>query len=155
MECLRAKADLFACSLEKMPGINPSAACHKLNVNSKFKPINQKRRHQSTKNAHVAKEIVKGLPQAKFIFEINYTQLLSNAVLVKMASRKWHMCFDYTDLNKACPKDTYLLPNIDKLMDNSSDYKLLSFMDAYSYCNQIPMDENDKKHTTFMIEGAN
>ena len=42
------------------------------------------------------------------------------------------MCVDYTDLNRVIPKDAYPLPNIDKLVDNSSGYKLLSFMDAYS-----------------------
>ena len=53
-------------------------------------------------------------------------------VLVKKASGKWRMCVDYTDLNKACPKDPYPLPNVDKLVDGSSGYKYLSFMDAYS-----------------------
>jgi len=51
------------------------------------------------------------------------------------------MCVDNIDLNKACLKDAYMLLNIDKLVDNSSGYKLLSFMDAYSGYNQIPMDK--------------
>jgi hypothetical protein len=38
------------------------------------------------------------------------------------------MCVDFTDLNKACPKDPYPLPNIDKLIDEPSGYKMLSFM---------------------------
>jgi len=41
------------------------------------------------------------------------------------------MCVDCTDLNRAFPKDAYPLPNIDKLVDNSSCYKLLSCMDTY------------------------
>jgi len=65
------------------------------------------------------------------------------------------MCVDYTDLNRACPKDAYPLPNIDKLVDNSSGYKLLSFMDAYSGYNQIAMAEEDKKKTTFMTDSGN
>jgi len=65
------------------------------------------------------------------------------------------MCVNYTDLNKVCPKDAYLLPNINKLVDNSSGYKLLSFTDAYSVYNRIHMDKNDRRHTTFMTEGAN
>ena len=39
---------------------------------------------------------------------------------------------DFTDLNKACPKDSYLLPRIDQLMDSIAGHKLLSFMDAFS-----------------------
>ena len=73
-------------------------------------------------------------------------------VLVKKASGKWRMCVDYTNLNKARPKDTHLFPNIDKLVAKLSGYKLLSFTDDYSRHNQIPMDKDDRKHTTFMIE---
>ena len=42
------------------------------------------------------------------------------------------MCVDYTNLNRTCPKDAFTLPNIDMLVDNLADYKILSFMDAYS-----------------------
>ena len=65
------------------------------------------------------------------------------------------MCIDYTDLNRDCSKDAYPLPNIDKMVDNSADFKLLSFMDAYFGYNQIPMAKTDKKYTTFMTESDN
>ena len=65
------------------------------------------------------------------------------------------MCADYTNLNRACPKDAYPLPSIDKLVDNSAGFKLLSFMDAYSGYNQIPMAKSDKKYTAFMTESGN
>lgn len=41
------------------------------------------------------------------------------------------MCVDYLDLNRVCTKDVYPISNIDKLVDSSSGFKLLSFMDAY------------------------
>ena len=65
------------------------------------------------------------------------------------------MCIDYSDLNKACPKDAYPLPNIDKLIDNYAGFKLLSFMDAYSSYNQIPMAKTEKIYTAFMTESGN
>ncbi|RDY01913.1 hypothetical protein CR513_14697, partial [Mucuna pruriens] len=52
--------------------------------------------------------------------------------MVKKANGKWRMCTDYVDLNKACPKDPYPLPNIDRLVDGASSFALLSFLDAYS-----------------------
>lgn len=58
IECLRANAELFACSSEKMLGIDPSVACHKLNVNPEAKPMSQKRRHQSPEKAQTAREIL-------------------------------------------------------------------------------------------------
>ena len=63
--------------------------------------------------------------------------------MVKKANRSWRMCVDFTDLNKACPKDSYPLPRIDTLVDSTTRHQLLSFMDAFSGYNQIRMDESD------------
>ena len=71
-------------------------------------------------------------------------------VLVKKANGKWRMCVDFTDLNKACPKDSFPLPKIDQLVDSTAGHSLLSFMDAFSGYNQIPMDEQDEESTTFI-----
>jgi hypothetical protein len=60
------------------------------------------------------------------------------------------MCIDYTNLNKACPKDLYPLPRIDQIMDSTSGCDLLSFLDAYSSFHQIQMSRQDRKHTTFV-----
>ena len=57
---------------------------------------------------------------------------------------------DFTDLNKACLKDSYLLPCIDQLMNSTAGHKLLSFMDAFSSYNQIRMDEVDQEKTSFI-----
>ena len=51
-------------------------------------------------------------------------------VMVKKVKEKWRICIDYTDLNKACPKDSFPLPRIDKLVDATTEHELLSFMDA-------------------------
>ena len=56
--------------------------------------------------------------------------------MVKKANGKWRMCVDFTDLNKACPKDSYLLPRIDTLVDLTVRHQLLSFMDAFSGYNK-------------------
>ena len=65
------------------------------------------------------------------------------------------MCVNYTYLNRACPKDAFPLPNIDMLVDNSAGYKTLSFMDAYSGYNQIPMALGDRHCTAFMTSSGN
>ena len=44
-------------------------------------------------------------------------RLASNVAMVKKANGKWKMCVNFTDLNKACPKDSYHLPHIDQLVD--------------------------------------
>ena len=63
--------------------------------------------------------------------------------MVEKANGKWRMCVDFTDLNKACPKDSYHLPWVDVLVDSTARHQLLSFMDAFSRYNQIKLDEAD------------
>ena len=60
------------------------------------------------------------------------------------------MCVYFTDLNKACSKDSFPLPKIDQLVDSTTEHKLLSFMDSFSGYNQIMMDEEDQEKTTFI-----
>jgi len=61
------------------------------------------------------------------------------------------MCVDFTDLNKACLKDSYPLPSIDALVVSASVCRLLSFLDAFSSYNQIMMHPKDECKTTFII----
>ena len=79
-----------------------------------------------------------------------YPDWLTNIVMVKKANGKWRMCVDFTDLNKACPKDSYPLPRIDQLVDSIAGHKLLSFMDTFSGYNQIKMNEADQEKTSFV-----
>ena len=60
------------------------------------------------------------------------------------------MCVDYTGLNKACPKDHFPLPHIDQIVDSTSGYEILSFLDAYSGYHQITMKESDQLVTSFI-----
>lgn len=75
------------------------------------------------------------LTRVGFIREVTYTTWLANVVMVKKSNDKWWMYVDYTNLNKACPKDMYPLPSIDRLVDNTSGYEMLGFLDAYSWYN--------------------
>ena len=45
------------------------------------------------------------------------------------------MCTNYNNLNRVCPKDTYPLPSINRLVDGASGFQVLSFLDAYSEYN--------------------
>ena len=71
--------------------------------------------------------------------------------MVKKANKKWRMYVDFTDLNKACPKDSYPLPRTDTLVDSMARNQLLSFMDAFSGYNQIKMEEADQEKTSFVM----
>jgi hypothetical protein len=60
------------------------------------------------------------------------------------------MCVDYTNLNKACPKDPFPLPRIDQVIDSIAGCELLSFVDAYSGFHQIPLYEPNQIKTYFI-----
>ena len=60
------------------------------------------------------------------------------------------MCIDYTSLNKACPKDHFPLSRIDQIIDSTSGYEILSFLDAYSGYHQIMMKDSDQLATSFI-----
>ena len=92
---------------------------------------------------------------ANFIREVYYSEWLANVVMVKKSNGKWRMCVDFTDLNKACPKDIFPLPRIDQLVDSIAGHELLSFMDAFSGYNQIIMDKQDQEKTAFITSQGN
>ena len=96
-----------------MPGIDPSIISLKLNVNPCLRLIKQKRRIFAPERNNAIMEEVDKLLTANFIREVFYPDWLANVVMVKKANGKWRMCVDFTDLNKACPKDSFPLPRID------------------------------------------
>ena len=77
------------------------------------------------------------------IREVQYPELLANTVVVKKKNGKDRVCIDFTDLNKACPEESFPLPHIDRLVESTAGNELLSFMDAFSGYNQIMMNPED------------
>ena len=50
---------------------------------------------------------VNKLLAANFIRKVHYLEWLANVVMVKKANGKWRICVDFTNLNQACPKDSF------------------------------------------------
>ena len=133
-----------------MTGIDPALASHKLSVSPMAKPVRQKvRRFHPDRHAIIQAE-VSNLMQAGFIREVKYPEWLANVVVVPKKGGKWRVCVDYTDLNDACPKDSFPLPRIDQIVDASAGQGMLSFLDAFSGYHQIPMFPPDAEKTAFI-----
>ena len=131
-----------------MSGIDPLVMVHRLNVSPFFPFICQKKKVFAQKrDKSIAEEVCK-LQDAKFIKEVYYLNWLTSVMMAKKVNGKWRMCVDFTDLNKAYPKDSYLFPRIDVLVDSIARHRLLSFMDAFSGNNQIKLDEVDQEKTS-------
>ena len=132
-----------------MGGIDHVVITHRMNVSSSFKPVKQKRRSFALERQKAINEEVGKLLQVDAIREVEYLEWLAYIVLVKKANGKWRLCIDFTDINRACPKDSFPLPQIDLIVDATAGHELLSFMDTFSGYNHISMDPNDKENTSF------
>ncbi|KAJ9542559.1 hypothetical protein OSB04_029065 [Centaurea solstitialis] len=151
-ESVKEHSDCFAWSHEDMVRIDPNIISHKLNVDPTFKPIKQKRRKFAPERNKVINDEVDNLLKTGKIREVKYPDWLANVVVVQKKNGKWRVCIDFTDLNKACPKDPFLLPHIDAMADATAGHELLTFMDAYSGYNQILMHTDDQEKTAFMTD---
>ncbi|XP_073137629.1 uncharacterized protein [Henckelia pumila] len=103
------------------------------------------------KNKHITAEVDK-LVKTKYIRPVSYPEWLANVVLVPKPGGKWRLCIDFTDLNKACPKDLFPLPRINLLVDSTAGCELLSFLDAYQGYNQIGLAPEDLEKASFITD---
>ena len=135
-----------------MEGINLKVPCHKLNINLKAKHVWQKWRPLDVERYAALKEEIDRLQANNFIRESFYPDWLTYLVLVRKLNGKWRTYVDFTNLDKACPKNSFLLPRINQLVDATASHELFSFMDTYSGNNQIPMYTPDEEHTSFVTD---
>ena len=103
---------MFAWNAYEAPRVDSSFICHHLNVNPFVTPKKQSPRRLSKEHADVVRDEVMKLKQAGAIKEVFYPEWLANTVVVKKKNGKWRVCMDFTDLNKACPKDPFPMPRI-------------------------------------------
>ena len=132
LDFLKENVSTFAWSMADMKGIDPAITMHELNVDPTFKPIRQKRRKLGPDRSKAVNEEVEWLLGAGSIAVVRYPEWLANPLVVKKKNGKWRVCVDFTNLNKACPKESYPLPNIDGLVESTTGNEMLTFMDAFS-----------------------
>ena len=131
IEFLRQNIDVFTWNTYEAPGVDPKFIWHHLNVNPLVVPKKQPPRRPSKENAEAIREEVAKLKQTGAIKEVFYPEWLANTVVVKKKSRKWRVCVDFTDLNKACPKDPFPMPKINQLVHATVGHPRMSFLDAF------------------------
>ena len=59
------------------------------------------------------------------------------------------MCIDFTDRNKACPKDDFPLPRIDKVVDDAANSQMMLLLDCFSGYHKIWMRKEDEEKISF------
>ena len=139
IEFLKRNIDVFAWDACNALGIDPAFICHRLNVNPSITPKKQPPRRPSREHTDAIRDEVAKFKCAGAIKEVFYPEWLANTVVVKKKSGKLQVCVDFTDLNKACPKDPFPMPRIDQLVDATVGHPQMSFLDAFQGYHQIPL----------------
>ncbi|XP_071920730.1 uncharacterized protein [Coffea arabica] len=152
VDLLRDYRDVFAWAAEEVQGVPHHLMMHELNVDPQVRPVKQKRKHLGPERSRAVGEEVDKLLPAKIIREVQYPTWVSNPVMVKKDTGTWRMCVDFTELNKACPKDCYPLPKVDTLVDSAMGYEILCFLDAFKRYHQIGMSQEDQEKTAFYTD---
>ena len=122
--------DCFAWNYNEMPGLSLDIAVHKLSIMPGETPIKQAPRRMRLEVEEQVIAETKKLIEAGFIREEKYAEWIANIVPVKKKNGQIRVCIDFRDLNKACPKDDFPLPNAELMVDNTSNYDMFSFMDG-------------------------
>ena len=148
---LKKNVDVFAWSAYETLEMDPNFICHYLNVNPSINPKKQPPRCFSKQHSDAHKEEVIKLKQVGAIKEMFYPEWLANTVVVKKKNGKWRVCIDFIDLNKTCPKDPFLIPWIDQLVDATVGHPRMSFLDAFRGYHQIPLALDDQEKTAFVM----
>ncbi|GKA47895.1 reverse transcriptase domain-containing protein [Tanacetum coccineum] len=92
---------------------------------------------------------VEELTKVGILQKVKHQTWVANPVMAKKSNGGWRMCVDFTDINKACPKDCYPLPEIDWKVESLLGFRLKCFLDAYKGYHHIQMVKEDEDKTDF------
>ena len=128
-----------------MPGADPEFIVHRLHVDPSFPPNKQKSKRSAKEHVEIVKSEVQKLKEPGVIREIYFPEWLANIVVVKKKNGKWRVCVEFTDLNRACPKDPFPMSKIGQLVDTTCGHPRMSFLDAFQRYHQIALAPDERK----------
>ena len=114
-----------------MPSLDPTLILHHLNISLEVKPIKQKLKKMHPHIALLVKAELEKLISTNFISFLPYASWISNIVPISKKNGSIHICNIFQDLNKACPKDDFPLPNINTIVDVTIGHFIFSLMDGF------------------------
>lgn len=106
-ELFKEFRDVFAWSYEEIPGIDPTIVLHEIPTFPGAKHVRQRLHPVHPRKASAIKAEVEKLLKDGFIYPIPLTDWVSNIVPIAKKKGTIHVCVDYRDINRACPKENY------------------------------------------------
>lgn len=88
---------------------------------------------------------------ARGIIEPSTASWRSPVVIVNKNGGKLRLCVDYREVNKRMKDKVFLSPRIEEIVERQLGNKWFTNLDLFSGYHQIPLDEECRKFTTFVI----
>ncbi|GJR50210.1 reverse transcriptase domain-containing protein [Tanacetum coccineum] len=149
---LRKNVDIFAWTLADMTGIPRAITEHSLDTYPHIEPKAQKKRSLAPDRRKVVTDEVNEWLKAGIVRRVRYPTWVANPVLVKKVDGSWRMCIDFKDLNKACLKNLYPLPEIEWKIESLMGFQYKCFLNAYKGYHQIQMTKKDEEKMALHTE---
>nr|GEX80226.1 reverse transcriptase domain-containing protein [Tanacetum cinerariifolium] len=156
-DLLRTYVDVFAWTTAHMTRVPRTLTIggetfnteHRINDLKHLVPVKQKKRSLTPERNEAIQTQVEELTKANILREVKYQTWISNPFIVKKASGRWKLCADFTDINKAYPKEQHSLPKIEQKVEDLRMHRLKCFLAAYKGYHQIPIAKKDKEKIAF------
>jgi hypothetical protein len=167
LDVLREHKEAIGWTIEDIKGISPSVVMHRIHLEEDAKPSREPQRRLNQAMQEVVRGEVIKLLDAGIIYPISDSRWVSPIhVVPKKAGMTvvqnkegelvptrvqlgWRVCIDYRKLNTATRKDHFPLPFIDQMVERLAGHEYYYFLDGYSGYNQVPVEPEDQRKTTF------
>ena len=120
--------------LIEIQGLDPNLILH-LKIFLEVKLVKKKIKKMHMHIALLVKEELQKLMSTNFIHPLAYASWISNIVPISKKNGSINIYIDFWDVNKACPKDDFPLPNIETIVDLTMGHYMFSLMDGFSRYN--------------------
>nr|GEV29018.1 reverse transcriptase domain-containing protein [Tanacetum cinerariifolium] len=167
LKVLKSHKWAIAWKITDIKGIDPRFCTHKILMEEDYKPAVQSQRQFNPKiHEVIKKEVIKFLDagmiypisDSPWVSTVHYVPKKGGMIVVANENNKliptrlvtgWRVCIDYRKLNDATPKDHFLLPFMDQMLERLAGNEFYCFLDGFSGYFQIPIDPQDQEKTTF------
>jgi hypothetical protein len=141
--------DVFAFTYDELKAYKDDVFQHTIPLKEDTKPFWQKLGRINSKLAPLIQAELKKMLDAGIIAPTRHSAWCSNLVVVRKKNGGIRLCIDFRNLNLACIKDNYPLPNMETLLQRVTGSKIMSMLDGFSGYNQVLVRKEDQNKTTF------
>jgi hypothetical protein len=141
--------DVFVFTYDELKAYKEDVFQHTIPLKDDTKPFRQKLKRINPKLAPLVQYELKKMLDAGIISPTKHSSWCSNLVVVRKKNGGIRLCIDFRNLNLACIKDNYPLPNMETLLQRVTSSKIMSMLDGFFGYNQVLVRKEDQNKTTF------